>query len=147
MHMYRSFFIMTVAMTVLMYVLMFAGIDSIDHFYNSQGMIYMALLMGSSMAALMLGFMLHMYKDRRLNAIIAVASGLVFAGSFFLLRSQATIGDAAYLKMMIPHHSMALLSSERAQIADPRVRKLADQIIETQKREIAEMKSILEDAR
>ena len=55
------------------------------------------------------------------------------------------MGDDEYMKAMIPHHSIAILTSERAQISDPRVRKLADEIIEAQRREIAEMKYLIRD--
>lgn len=147
MHHYRSFIIMTVISTLVMYAVMFAGIERFDHFYNSQGMVYMALLMGSSMAIIMLLFMLHMYKNARANTIILIVSAIVFTGSIYLLRSQQTVGDSAFLRMMIPHHSMAILSSENAQISDSRVRKLADQIIDSQNREIAEMKALLEEKR
>ena len=46
---------------------------------------------------------------------------------------------------MIPHHSIAILTSERANIYDPRVRKLADDIIEAQRLEISEMKALIAD--
>lgn len=144
MHHYRSFIIMTVLSTLVMYAVMFAGIETFDHFYNSQGMVFMALLMGSSMAVIMLLLMLDMYKDRRMNIIIVAVSTIVFAGSLYLLRSQQTVGDSAFIRMMIPHHSMAILSSENAKVSDDRLRKIADQIIESQKREISEMKTLLE---
>jgi hypothetical protein len=48
---------------------------------------------------------------------------------------------------MIPHHSIAILTSERSAIQDARVRKLADEIIEAQRREIKEMKWLIEDIR
>lgn len=83
----------------------------------------------------MLGFMLHMCPNRRANIGIVVGSADVFAGALWLVRSQQTVEDVPYMKAMIPHHSIAILTSERAKIADPRVRKLADQIIEAQRRE------------
>jgi uncharacterized protein (DUF305 family) len=64
---------------------------------------------------------------------------------FALVRSQATVGDVAWMKAMIPHHSIAILTSERARITDPRVRELADGIIATQRREIAEMEALIAD--
>ncbi|WP_426197710.1 DUF305 domain-containing protein [Massilia sp. DWR3-1-1] len=105
----------------------------------------MALLMGATMAAVMLLFMLGMYPDKKLNAMIFAASVLVFSGSLWLVRSQATIDDVAWMRAMIPHHSIAILTSERAGIKDPRVRKLADGIIEAQRREIGEMKALIQD--
>src|SRR3546814_7149385 len=49
------------------------------------------------------------------------------------------------MRAMIPHHSIAIMTSDRAQIRDPRVRKLADEIIEAQRREIAEMRYLIRD--
>ncbi|MEC8457726.1 MAG: DUF305 domain-containing protein, partial [Pseudomonadota bacterium] len=56
-----------------------------------------------------------------------------------------TVGDVAYMKAMIPHHSIAIMTSERAHIRDPRVRELADEIIEAQVREIDEMNDLVAD--
>ena len=97
------------------------------------------------MAAVMLAFMLHMYRNRRTNALIFVGAALVFTVFLLLARSQRTVGDVAYMRAMIPHHSIAVLTSERAQIRDPRVRKLADGIIEAQVREIREMDLLIAD--
>ncbi|MEO8131972.1 MAG: DUF305 domain-containing protein, partial [Bryobacteraceae bacterium] len=96
-------------------------------------------------ALIMLGFMRQMYTDRKANIIILVASLSVFALSLWLVRSQQTVADVSWMKAMIPHHSIAILTSERAHISDPRVRKLADGIIEAQRREIGEMKALLAD--
>ena len=101
--------------------------------------------MGASMAIIMLAFMLGMYTNRRLNIAILLGSVLIFVTSLFLLRSQTTVDDVDYMKAMIPHHSIAILTSERAKLVDPRVRKMADGIIEAQVREIAEMKALIVD--
>ncbi|MBN8772048.1 MAG: DUF305 domain-containing protein [Thiobacillus sp.] len=86
-----------------------------------------------------------MYKDRRANTVIVVGSiGLIGLG-LWLVRSQVTVGDVAWMEAMIPHHSIAILTSERARIADPRVRKLADGIVQTQRREISEMEFLIND--
>jgi uncharacterized protein (DUF305 family) len=107
--------------------------------------VFMTMMMAGAMALVMLFFMRHMYKDKRTNSIIIVGSlGLIGLG-LWLVRSQTTVGDVAWMKGMIPHHSIAILTSERAQISDPRVRKLADGIIETQKREIGEMEGLIHD--
>jgi uncharacterized protein (DUF305 family) len=86
-----------------------------------------------------------MYRDRRANAAILVGSALVFSGALWLVRSQTTVQDVSYMRAMIPHHSIAILTSERSEISDPRVRELADEIIEAQRREIDEMKALIED--
>jgi hypothetical protein len=103
----------------------------------------MALVMGAVMAAIMLGFMWRMYGNRRVNVAILVVSAVVFAGALWLVRSQETVGDVAYMKAMIPHHSIAIMTSERAHIKDPEVRRLADGIIDAQVREITEMDRLI----
>ena len=97
------------------------------------------------MAIVMLSFMRGMYKDRRANVAIFLGSAVVFGVSLWLVRSQATVTDVSWMKAMIPHHSIAILTSERATISDPRARKLADQIIESQRKEIEEMKALIQD--
>ena len=97
------------------------------------------------MAGIMLGFMMGMFKNRRANGGIFISCAILFAAALWLVRSQATVSDVAYMKAMIPHHSIAILTSKRAHIADPRVRRLADGIIESQRREIDEMKALIRD--
>ena len=93
----------------------------------------------------MLAFMQHMLTNRRANIGIVLASIVVFVLTLWLVRSQRTVEDVSYMRAMIPHHSIAILTSERAQISDPRVRELADQIIESQREEIAEMEKLIAD--
>ena len=126
--------------TVVMYGLMYLNTYALEHVFWSETRVWMAVVMGATMAAIMLTFMLGMYKRRALNAAIFGASALLFALALWLVRSQATVDDVEYMEAMIPHHSIAIMTSKRAQISDPRVRKLADEIIEAQEREIAEMK-------
>jgi uncharacterized protein (DUF305 family) len=142
---YGRYLLMVATSTVVMFVLMYFNTFSADHVRFSQTRMWMALVMGAAMAAIMLGFMWSMYRDRRRNATILVASALVFAVSLWLVRSQSTVDDVGYMKAMIPHHSIAIMTSERARIRDPRVRRLADGIIATQRREIAEMDALIRD--
>jgi uncharacterized protein (DUF305 family) len=128
-----------------MYGLMYLNTYALEHVFWSETRAWMALVMGSTMAVIMLAFMLGMYKKKMLNMAIFGGSVAVFALSLWLVRSQVTVDDAEYMSAMIPHHSIAIMTSERAQISDPRVRKLADEIIEAQEREIAEMKYLIED--
>lgn len=114
-----------------------------DHVVFSETRAWMALLMGAVMAIIMLGFMLNMYRNRAANTAIFLGAGLAFALSTWLIRSQVTVSGTDYIEAMIPHHSIAILTSERAGIEDPRVRKLADEIIEAQRKEIAEMKYLI----
>lgn len=142
---YFRFSTMVVTSTIVMFGLMYLNTYSIEHVWFSQTRTWMALLMGAAMAFLMLAFMASMYRSRRVNLVIVAASILVFAASLWLVRSQQTVGDVAYMKAMIPHHSIAIMTSARAHIRDPRVRKLADDIIEAQVREIHEMESLIGD--
>ena len=140
---YLRFGAMIATSTVVMFGLMYLNTYALDHVRFSETRTYMALLMGASMAIVMLAFMLHMHQNRLLNIGIFAGAAVVFALSLWLVRSQATVDEVSYMKAMIPHHSIAILTSERAKITDPRVRKLADEIIEAQRREIAEMKQLI----
>jgi uncharacterized membrane protein YGL010W len=142
---YLRFLAMIATSTAVMFALMYSHTYQLDHVTWSQTRFWMALLMGGAMAVVMLSFMLKMYPDRRKNALIYAISALVIAGGLFLVRSQTTVGQVAYMQAMIPHHSIAILTSERATITDPRVRALADEIIAAQRREIAEMKALIAD--
>ena len=136
---YGRFAAMIATSTVVMFILMYFNTYALEHVRFSETRVYMALLMGAAMAVIMLVFMFGMYKDKRLNVGILAGAVVIFAISLWLVRSQATVGDVAYMKAMIPHHSIAIMTSERAHIKDPEVRKLADGIIDAQVREIAEM--------
>ena len=140
---YARFGLMILASTLVMYVLMYLNTYAWDHVAWSQTRGWMALLMGAVMAIVMLGFMWGMYRNRAANLAILGAAAIVAAGSLWLVRSQETVDDVAYMKAMIPHHSIAILTSERAHIRDPRVRSLADEIIEAQLREISKMRALI----
>ena len=105
----------------------------------------MTLIMGGAMMIIMLLLMLKMYKNKTMNTIILIGGALVIAVSIWLVRSQATVDDVDYMEGMIPHHSIAILSSTEAMIKDMRVRQLADEIIEAQRREIKEMEWLIRD--
>lgn len=142
---YGRFAAMVAVSTIVMFGLMYLHTYEMDHVFFSQTRAWMALVMGSSMAAIMLGFMTHMLKSRSTNVGILIGSAVVFAVSLWLVRSQSTVDDVSYMKAMIPHHSIAILTSTRARIGDERVRKLADAITETQKKEIAEMGALIRE--
>ncbi|MEO7134628.1 MAG: DUF305 domain-containing protein [Vicinamibacterales bacterium] len=142
---YARFGAMIETSTIVMFGLMYLNTYQYDHVFFSETRAYMALVMGATMAVVMLTFMLGMYKNRRVNIGIVGGSVAVFAVALWLVRSQTTVDDVSYMRAMIPHHSIAILTSERARISDPRVRKLADGIIEAQRREIDEMKTLIRD--
>ena len=145
MKMYAKFGAMIATSTLVMFGLMYLNTYQLDHVFFSETRTYMALVMGAAMAIIMLAFMLKMHTNGRVNIGIFAGSAIVFAVALWLVRSQATVDQVSYMKAMIPHHSIAILTSERAAISDPRVRKLADQIIESQLQEILEMKALIKD--
>lgn len=144
---YPRFIAMVATSTIVMYGLTYLNVFSADHIWFSQMRVWMALSMGAVMAVIMLAFMWGMYRNRAANAAIICACFVIFAGALWLARSQRTIGDVAYMEAMIPHHSIAILTSERAHIRDPRVRRLADGIIRAQVKEIGEMEKLVADLR
>ncbi len=142
---YGRFFAMIATSTVVMFGLMYLNSYALEHVYFSQTRMWMSLYMGAAMTILMLAFMLGMYRNRTLNAAIFGGAALAFALFLWLVRSQSTVDDVAWMKAMIPHHSIAILTSSRAKITDPRVRKLADEIVLAQNREISEMRWMVAD--
>lgn len=142
---YWHFSTMIVVSTVVMFGLMCLNTYPLDHVFYSQTRIWMAVVMGATMAIIMIAFMWSMYRSAAANLGIVLAGVLVFAGALWLVRSQETVDDLSYMKAMIPHHSIAIMTSERAHIRDPRVRELADRIIEAQVRDIGEMKALIAD--
>ena len=142
---YWRFMAMVATSTAIMFGLMYLNTYELDHVFWSETRFWMTFVMGGMMMIVMLLFMWGMYKDKTKNVIILAVGALVFAVALWLARSQATVNDEEYMSAMIPHHSIAIMTSARAEITDPRVRKLADSIIEAQVKEIAEMKMLIED--
>lgn len=141
---YWRFAAMITTSTVIMFGLMYLNTYALEHVQWSETRFWMALLMGATMAMVMLIFMLKMYPKKVLNAVILLGAAIVFALSLWFVRSQSTINDVDYMRAMIPHHSIAIMTSERANISDARVRELADEIIEAQNREISEMNYLID---
>ena len=140
-----TFAAMIATSIVTMFVLKYSNVYEAGHIWFSQTRMWMALMMGMAMIVIMLGFMWGMYRTFPTKVLVMVGAVIGFALFLFLARSQATVDDQTYMKAMIPHHSIAVLTSRRAQISDPRVRELADAIIEAQVKEIAQMELLLED--
>jgi hypothetical protein len=145
---YIRFMAMIGTSIVVMFFLMYLhSYQILDHAWFSETRAFMALIMGAAMMVIMLSYMLHMYKNRSANIAIYLSAIVLFGVSLWLVRSQVTVGDVAYMEGMIPHHSIAILTSDRAQIKDLRVRELADGIIAAQRREIKEMEWLISDIR
>ena len=142
---YWRFMAMVATSTVLMFFLMYVNTYDADHIFWSETRFWMMFVMGAMMMAVMLLFMRGMYRDKTRNFIILGVAAVVFALALWLVRSQVTVTDEEYMAAMIPHHSIAIMTSERAHIRDPRVRRLAHDIILAQRREIAQMKYLIAD--
>ncbi|MGX9857627.1 DUF305 domain-containing protein (plasmid) [Limimaricola variabilis] len=142
---YWRFAAMIATSTVVMFGLMYINTYAFEHVFFSETRTYMAFLMGAVMAVIMLSFMLSMYARKAINIAIYAGAVVVFGVTLWLIRSQKTVDDTSYMAAMIPHHSIAIMTSERAQIEDPRVRKLADEIIAAQRKEIGEMRHLIAD--
>jgi len=141
---YRSLAWQTLVGAVIMYLVMFVMIDRLSSFYNNLNMAYMTLMMVAPMVVLMIIAMPDMFPDKRRNILLLGGAALAFFGSFGLIRTQTTIGDQAFLRSMIPHHSGAVLMCEQARLSDPEVLELCRGIIAGQKAEIDQMKRILD---
>lgn len=141
---YTKFFLMLGLSFIAMYITMYLNTYEFDHVYFSLTRFYMVCLGTSTMAVIMWFFMRNMYENKKKNIAILIGSFVLFAGSLGLVREQkSTVGDVLWMKAMIPHHSIAILTSRRADIKDPEVKKLAEDIIKAQKREIEEMKAMI----
>lgn len=141
---YTKFFLMLGSSFVAMYITMYLNTYEFDHVYFSLTRFYMSCLGIAAMAVIMLSFMLNMYKDKKKNMAIYIGSLALFIAALGLVRAQGPIvGDVLWMRAMIPHHSIAILTSERADIKDPEVKKLAEDIIKAQTEEIAQMKKMI----
>ena len=141
---YTKFFLMLGSSFVAMYITMYLNTYEFDHVWFSLTRFYMVCLGIAAMALIMFFFMMNMYKNKRKNIGIVLGSIVLFLGALGLVRDQkSTVGDVLWMKGMIPHHSIAILTSERADIKDPEVKQLAEDIIKAQKKEIEEMKAMI----
>lgn len=140
---YASLAVQAIVSGIIMYLVMFVMIDGLDSFYNNLNMLYMTLMMVAPMVVLMLLAMRHMFPSARANAALIVLAVGVFVTSFALIRTQTTIGDTAFLRSMIPHHSGAILMCRESNLSDAEILELCDGITRSQRAEIDQMKRIL----
>jgi hypothetical protein len=140
---YASLGIQTLISGVIMYLVMFVMIDTLSSFYSNLNMLYMTLIMVAPMMVLMILAMRHMFPSKAANMALVIGSGMIFFCSFALIRTQTTIGDTAFLRSMIPHHSGAILMCQEATLSKPAIVQLCRNIIQSQREEIDEMKRIL----
>lgn len=145
---YLKFFAMIATSMVVMFFLMYLhSYQLLDHAWFSETRLFMTMIMGAGMIVVMLSFMLGMYRKPAVNIGIYLFAGVLLGTSIWLVRSQVTVDDVDYMEGMIPHHSIAILTSERAGIRDARVRELANEILDAQRKEIKEMEWLIHDIR
>lgn len=131
--------------TFVMFFLMYQLVYEADHLMFSVNRLVASLVMGSVMTAVMLSFMWSMYEGQGLKITILAGAAVLGIALLFVNRSQSLINDTRFMKAMIPHHSIAINNARKADIRDPRVRALADEIIASQVREIRTMKLLIDD--
>jgi uncharacterized protein (DUF305 family) len=144
---YNKLAIMAVLSFVSMYILMYAMVNQFENVFLNVNQFYMAALMASPMIIIEVLLMRMMYKNKKLNTAIIGVSAIALIGFFFLIRQQTEVSDRQFLKSMIPHHSGAILMCEQADIQDPEIKKLCEDIIASQQREIEQMKTKLKEFR
>lgn len=144
MRMYVKFGIILLVSLAVMWTLSMSMVRTVDHFYYNLSNFWMALLMVSAMAVVMVIGMWAMFQNRKANIAMLAGFALLFAGVFALGRTETFVGNEQFLKSMIPHHSRAILVCQESDITDPEIEELCTEIVDTQQKEIAQMKSILE---
>ena len=142
---YNKLAIMAILSFISMYILMYSMVDKFENVFVNINQFYMAALMVAPMMIIELLLMRMMYNDKKLNAIIISISAIALVGFYFAIRVQAGVSDRQFLKSMIPHHSGAILMCEQADLTDPELKTLCEEIVANQQKEIAEMKAKLEE--
>ncbi len=144
---YRKLLYSSIISLIIMYVIMYVMVATVDHIYLNINKFYMAVLMVAPMVILKIIFMPAIFKNGRKNISIIAFSFVLIIVSFFMIRTQSFVDDKQFLRSMIPHHSSAILMCEQGSLKDPEIEKLCVNIIETQKKEISQMKKIYERLR
>ena len=140
---YTKFLLMLICSAISMYITMYFNTYQLDHVFFSWTRMYMTLIGVGGMSIIMFLFMQHMYKNKSKNIIIVLGSLFLMAVSTFMVRNQIPVNDVKWMKAMIPHHSIAILTSNNANFKDPEVKKLAEEIIKAQEKEIKQMKAMI----
>jgi uncharacterized protein (DUF305 family) len=140
---YKKLAVALTVNAVLMFFITFANLADASHFHPSLNRVYMALMMTAPMGIVMLLVMRSMFENARLNVVLFALFAVMFGATFLLVRTQTPVGDRQFLRSMIPHHSSAILMCDRADLTDAEIARLCDEIIESQREEIAQMEGIL----
>ena len=142
---YTKLIWMIVISFIAMFILMYSMVDIFANVIVNVNQFYMAGLMTAAMIIIEILLMGSMYMNKKLNLIIISISAVVLIACFFFIRVQTGVADRQFLKSMIPHHAAAILMVKGAKISDPEVKKLADDIIAAQQKEIDFMKAKLKE--
>jgi uncharacterized protein (DUF305 family) len=140
---YGRLCLMIVLSFIAMYALMYGMVNALANVYMNVNQLYMAGLMAAPMGIIELALMGAMYRDSRLNRVVAAGSFIALAVFWLLLRQQAAVSDRQFLRSMIPHHAGAILMCEQAPVQDAEIKALCRRIIASQQSEIDQMKAKL----
>jgi uncharacterized protein (DUF305 family) len=140
---YSRLLVMIVLSFISMYALMYGMVNAFANVYMNVNQFYMAGLMAAPMGIIELALMGAMYRDKKLNMIVAVGSVVALAVFWVLLRQQVAVSDTQFLRSMIPHHAGAILMCEQAPLQDSEIKALCKNIVSSQQSEIDQMKAKL----
>ncbi|HHA2975003.1 DUF305 domain-containing protein [Xanthomonas perforans] len=130
---------------LVMYAFMYAMVDRWENVYGNVNQFYMAGLMASPMLLIEILLMSAMYPNRRWNVLLCLGALVFMAACWIGIRQQAAVGDRQFMRSMIPHHAGAILMCEQAQLSDLELQRLCKDIVASQRAEIAQMKTLLEE--
>ena len=112
---------------------------------NSLSKIYISLVMAFIMG--ILEVLMHDMHQKTVSLNYYISLFLCFGVSVWLYRKQIAVNEANYLREMIEHHDMALFTSKNLldkPLISPKVRDFAKKIVNTQTKEIDEMKQLIQ---
>jgi hypothetical protein len=141
---YQSLALSTLLNIPIMFAVTYVMVNSGHDIYFNLNRLYMAGMMVAPMVVVKLIVMRNMFPNNWLNAALAGIAVLVFGALFIFARRQSFIGNSQFLRSMIPHHSSAIVMCQEADIKNEEIKDLCSSIIESQQREIDQMKDILQ---
>jgi len=140
---YSLWFMMIGSFIIQMLVMSLIMTNSYNNITFSIGKFYMSIIMALLMGLLeVLMYDIHM---RVISLYYYLSMFFMVYLFIYLYRNQLYIEDKDYLEEMIEHHSMAILTSDEIlqKTKSERVKKLAENIIDVQEKEIDYMKELL----
>jgi hypothetical protein len=140
---YSLMFMMIGSFIIQMFVMSFIMTNSLSNITFSMGKFYMSVIMTLLMG--LLEVLMFDFYMKTISASYYLSLFLMLTIFIYIYRNQVYIEDKDYLSEMIEHHSMALLTSEEIlqNTKSERVKRLAENIISTQEKEIEYMRQLL----